>query len=274
MPGFVIGSPLSVVGEAWIGDTDATSFGGTLLPPHVPSGATIPTQRIAFVFKPTAFAPGASTPAPSLRRIAKPAAWSNTPAFQSPRVVFTVKSAAFANNQSFPAARLNRTLQAANFVNGPAFQGPRLTRRISPAAYASAGQIYTAGVSQSSGAKLAPHTASTATVFAPAIVLPATTSVTVTPSLPGLVPRAPKPPQRRSTAIWPNLPKVTAPPWRLTVVTPDVARERARQRLASIKRAEQLHRKRKADERSDAIIDALIGETIAHTIADVVAKAG
>ncbi len=254
MPGFVIGSPLSVVGEAWIGDTDATSFGGTLLPPHVPSGATILAHRIAFVFKPTAFAPGASTPAPSLRRIAKPASWSNTPAIQT--------------------LRLNRTLQTGNFANGPTFQGARLTQRLSPATYANAGQIYTAGVSQSAGAIFAPHRASSAAVFAPAIILPATTSVTVTLSLPGLITQAPKPQQRRSSATWPNLPKVTAPPWRLTVVTPDVARERARQQLTSIKRAERLRRKRKADERSDAIVDALIDETIAHTIVDVVAKVG
>jgi hypothetical protein len=274
MPGFVIGSPLSVVGEAWVGATDATSSGGTLSPPHVPSGATVPTQRIAFVFKPIAFGPSASAPAPSVRRIAKPAEWPNTPAIQTPRAIFAVKSAAFANNQSLYGASLNRKLQASNFANGPAFPGLGLRLRFSPAAYASAGQVYTAGISQSSGAIRPPHRASSSAVFAPAIILWATTSVTITLSLPGLIPRAPKPPQRRSTATWPNLPKVTAPPWRLTVVTPDVARERARQRLASIKRAEQLRRKRKADERSDAILNALIDETIANTIVDVVAKAG
>lgn len=272
MPGFVIGSSLSVVGEAWVGATDAASSGGTLSPPHLPSGVTVPTQRIAIVFKPIASGPNTSAHAPSVRRVAKPAAWSNTPAIQTPRAIFAVKNAAFANNQSFYGASLNRKLQASNSPNGQVFQGPRLTLRLSPSVYASASQVYTAGISQGAGAIFAPHRAASAAVFAPAIVLPATTSVTVTLSLPGLIPRAPKPPQRRSTATWPNLPKVIAPPWRLTVVTPDVARERARQRLAWIKRAEQLRRKRKADERSDAIVGELIDEAIVHTIARAVAE--
>ena len=270
MPGFVIGASLSFVGEAWIGDADAETFGATLSPPAAPSTSTFPTQRIAFAFKPIAFGPSASVAAPSARSTAKPAAWSNTPAIQTQRANFAVKNVAFSNNQSFHGASLNRKHQASNFANGQAFHGLRVTPRLSPAAYASAGQVYAAGISQS--AILASHRASSAAAFAPAIVLPATTSVTVTLSLPGLIPRAPKPPQHRSTATWPNLPKVTAPPWRLTVVTPDVARERARQRLASIERAERLRRKRKADERSDAIVAELIDETVIHKITRVVAE--
>jgi hypothetical protein len=110
-------------------------------------------------------------------------------------------------------------------------------------------------------------------VFAPAIQFAPTTSVTVTLSLPGQIPRAPQPQRRRSAAVWPNLPKVTAPPWRLTVVTPDIARERARQRMAALTRAERMRQKRKADKRADEIVAALTDETIARTIVDVVASA-
>ena len=274
MPGFVIGSPQSAVGEAWIGDTDATFPAGTVAPPLSPSVGTYPAQRVAFVYKPNAVASGAAVAAPSLRRTAQPQAWSNTPALQTPRVTLLIKSAALANGQNFFAQSMKRGIRASSYANGATFQGPRLALRIAPAAYASASQIYTAGIAQSSGAKLAPHVAPSANLFAPSVTLVKATSITVTLSLPGNIPRAPKPQHRGPAATWPNLPQVAAPPWRLTVVTPDVARERARQRIAALKRTERLRRKQKADERANEIVDALIDETVARTIVDVMAKAG
>jgi hypothetical protein len=274
MPGFVIGSSASTVGEAWIGAADTAPSGGTFAPPHAPSGVSFPVQLIAFVFTPAALGSNGSASTPSARRAVSPAAWSNQPAIHTPHITLAVKSTAAANGQSFYTASLKRTLQTNTFANGPAFHGPRLTLRISPAAYASAGQVYSAAVPQSAAVKQAPHLASTATLFTPAIVLAVTTSITVTLSLPGLTPRASKPPQRRSTATWPNLPKVAAPPWRLTVVTPDIARERARERLAALKRTERLRRKRKVDERTTEIVDALIDEMVVRTIIDAMAEAG
>ncbi|NOT42367.1 MAG: hypothetical protein HOP13_17975 [Alphaproteobacteria bacterium] len=272
MPGVVIGSSASLVGEAWIGLADNAPSGATISPPAVPSSVTFPAEGVAFVYKPAAFGPGASVFAPSARRTAKPATWSNTPVLYALRITSTVKSSAFANGQNFFVASLKRALQTASFANGPTLFGPRLVLRISAAAFANAGLIYSAAVSQGSATKVAPHRPSSATVFAPSVILPVTTSVTATLSLPGLIPRAPKPPPRRSTATWPNLPNVTAPPWHLTVVTPDVARERARERMASAKRAERLRRKRKADRRTGEIVDTLIGEAIARTIVNVVAE--
>jgi hypothetical protein len=180
----------------------------------------------------------------------------------------------FTGGQTFFAAATKVALQATSFANGPVFNSPRLVLRTSAATYASAGQIYTAAISQGAAAKIAPHLPSAAATFAPALLLPVTTSVTVTLSLPGLIPRAPKAPARRSTVTWPNLPKVVAPPWRLTVVTPDIARERACQRMAAIKRTERQRRKRKADARADELVDMLIDEAVAHTIVDVLANAG
>lgn len=272
MPGLVIGSAASRVGEAWIGASDSAS-GATVSPPSLASGATFPAPRIAFVYKPATLGSGASVVAPSVRRIAKLAAWSNTPVFPSPRMTFTLKPAAFANGQSLFATSLKRTVQPAGIANGATFFGPRLTLRIAAVSYANAGQVYTAAIAQGAATKTAPHRPSSAVLFAPTVTQPATTSVTVTLSLPGLIPRAPKAAPRRPAATWPNLPKVAALPWRLTVVTPDVARERARQRLAAIKRAERDRRKRRTDERGDAIVAELIDEAIIHTIARVVAEA-
>ncbi|MFM9865522.1 MAG: hypothetical protein ACKVRO_18170 [Micropepsaceae bacterium] len=272
MPGVVIGSSASFLGEAWIGAPDSAPSGTTVSPSSLSSGGTFPAQRAAFVYKPAALGSSTSVSVPSARRFAKPAAWSNTPVIQTPRLTFAVKSSTLSNGQSFFGAGMRRALQSAAFANGPTISGPRLTLRISAAAYANAGQVYATGIAQGSDAKAAPHRASSAAIYAPAVVLPATTSVTVTLSLPGMIPRAPKPPPRRSTATWPNLPNVSAPPWHLTVVTPDVARERARERMASAKRAERLRRKRKADRRTGEIVDALIGEAIARTIVNVVAE--
>lgn len=272
MLGLVIGSAASRVGDAWIGAPDSSS-GASVSPPALSSGATFPAPRIAFVYKPSAFGPGASVAAPSVRRIAKPAAWSNMPAFQTLSVTFTLKLAAFANGQSFFATSLKRTFQPAGIANGATFFGPRLTLRIAAVSYANPGQVYTAAIAQGAATKTAPHRPSSAVLFAPTVTQPATTSVTVTLSLPGLIPRAPKAPPRRPAATWPNLPNVAAPPWRLTVVTPDVARERARQRLAAIERAERVRRKRKAEERGDALVAELIDEAIVRTIARGVAEA-
>lgn len=272
MPGFVIGSPQSLVGEAWVGATDSTSSGATLSPPHVSSGATFPALQLTYLYKPASFGPSASVAAPSLRRIAAPAGWSNTPAIQTPRISFVVRSAAFIGGQAFLAAAAKQTLQTASFASGPVFNGPRLVLRISAAAFANTAQFYASAVSQGTAPKSVPHLPSTAVVFAPALIHPVTTSVTVTLNLPGLISRAPKAPLRRAAATWPNLPKVAAPPWRLTVVTPDIARERARQRMAAFKRAERQRHKRKADEHTNEIVDALIDETVIHTIARVVAE--
>lgn len=273
MPGFVVGSAASRVGEAWIGAPDSSS-GASVSPPALSGGGTFPAPRIALVYRPATLGSGASVVAPSVRRAAKPAAWSNTPAFQTLSVTLTLKPAAFANGQSFFATGLKRAIQPAGLANSQMFFGPRSLLRISPATYANAGQFYTAAISQGSASKNAPHLPSSAAVFAPALILPATTSVTVTLSLPGLIPRAPKAPARRSTVTWPNLPKVAAPPWRLTVITPDIARERACQRMAAIKRTERQRRKRKADARVDELVDMLIDEAVAHTIVDVLANAG
>jgi hypothetical protein len=232
MPGFVIGSSLSLIGEAWTGAPDTSSPGTTVSPPTVPSGATFPVQRVAFVYK--------------------PATHANAPAFQASRVTLTVKSAALANTSTF--------------------FGPRLTLRMSPAAYASAGQVYAVSVSQGASTKAAPHRASGVAIFAPTIVAPATTSVTVTLTLPGLIARAPEPPQRRAKATWPNLPKADAPPWRLTVVTPELARQRARAQMAWRKRAERERRKRNADERADAIVRTLVDDEIVRTVVAVLAE--
>jgi hypothetical protein len=274
MPGLVIGSSQSVIGEAWIGATDAAQLGDTVAPALVLNGSVYPEQRAAFVYKPNALAPGAAVAAPSVHRTAKPQSWSNTPILQTPRLAQLIKGDAFANTQSFFALHLRRSVQASSHANGATIAGPRLALRIAPAAFPNASQLYIAGIAQSSGAKLAPHVASTANAFAPTVAPATTTSITVTLSLPGLIPRAPKPLQRRPAATWPNLPQVAAPPWRLTLVTPDLARERARERMAALKRSERLRRKRKADERTNEIVNALIDETVVRTFVDVIAKAG
>ena len=274
MPGFLVGGALSPVGEAWIGSPETPPSGSTVLPAVLGNGATFPTAKLSRTQKPAHHPSGGSIALPKLAFVYKPVTLGTSASLFAPKASRGAKPAAWSNSQSFYAAGLKRTVAPVAFANAPVFYGPRLTLRISPSACANAGQIQTAAISQGASAKLAPHRPSSAAIFTPSVVAPATTSITVTLSLPGVAQRAPKPPPRQAPATWPNLPSIAASPWRLTVVTPELARERARQRLAAIKRTERQRRKRKADERAGELLAELIDDEVAHTIVNVLARAG
>ncbi len=266
MPGTVIGSPLSFIGAAWVGASDTA--GGATQPLRYVNVSTFAAARLLLTLKPIALPNAPVLRTTSAVRIVSPSALTNTPVVRSASAIRATKPAAFPNASVFQSASAVRNARPAAHTNTPVFPALRLTLKLSPAAYANSSILRAAAVAQPG--KLAPHRSSTAQIFAPALVRPV--SVTVTLSLPGMIPRAPKPQARRSTASWPNLPKVDTPPWRLTVVTPELARERARQRIAAGRRAEQQRRKRKSNERASDIVNALIDEQVLRAIVDVAAE--
>jgi hypothetical protein len=96
--------------------------------------------------------------------------------------------------------------------------------------------------------------------------------VTATLNVAGWTPSTSKRRVVRRAATWPNLPKVEAPPWRLMVVTPEVARQRARVQTAWRKRAQQLKRRREIERRVNAIFDEVVDQEVTRTIVQLIAE--
>ena len=270
MPGTVIGSSLSFVGEAWIGATDTA--GGAVQPQRHVNTTPPASPRLTATVKPIAF-PNPSTPRPaSTTRIAGPQRLANNQTIQPVATLRFTKPIPYPNTPVIPPLATTRNAKPQPFTNTPLFPPLRLTLKLSPAAYANSAVLRAAAVAVATpAAKQAPHRPSTVQVFAPAVNGTIVTTVTATLNLSGWTPNAPKRRATRAPSTWPNLPNVEAPPWRLTVVTPETARERARAQIASRNRTNLVRRKRRVAAEADAIFRDLVEEEIVRTIVDVAA---
>jgi hypothetical protein len=110
----------------------------------------------------------------------------------------------------------------------------------------------------------APSVASGSAIHAPRVDGVYVFEVIGTLSVAGWTPRPAA--RKPRAAAWPNLPKVEAPAWRLMVVTPEVARERARSLLAQRRRYEQARRAREAKRKLSCYLDEIVEAEIAHAV--------
>ncbi len=278
-----------------LGTLSLAATGGTIQPALFANANQFFAPTIRVTLKPAALANASQYFAPVIRATLKPAALANANTFFVPSVavgaaniqpgLFTngqsffatvlrlaVRPAALSNAQAFFSARSNLALRPAAHANAPVFFGPRLSLRISPAAYANA-QAFGAAAIVLPGIKAAPFLASAGTIFAPSVNVAFAQQVVGTLNVAGWTREGPRRARRKAPLDWPNLPKVgSAPPWRLTVVTPQVAREQARVRLHWRKRAEQLRRRRDVDRRVAGIVEDLVDQEVARTIAQLIAE--
>jgi hypothetical protein len=145
---------------------------------------------------------------------------------------------------------------------------PVLRRSVAAVSFANPATVFTPAAMQT-GVKSAPLVASGSVIHAPLVDAGHIFDVIGTLNVARWVPRAPA---RRPRIVWPNLPKVEAPPWRLVVVTPEVARARARSLAAQRRRAEQVRRTREARRRLDRHFDEIVEAEIAHTLIRLVSE--
>lgn len=160
-------------------------------------------------------------------------------------------------------------LSPASLTNAQSFGALRLTLRLSPTAYANAASAY-APVAGPAGVMGAPLVASGSAIHAPRVDGAHVFEVVGTLSVAGWTPRPAA--RKPRVAAWPNLPKVEAPPWRLIVVTPEVARERARSLMAQRRRYEQARRARGAKRKLSCHLDEIIEAEIAHIVVRLVGE--
>lgn len=239
-------SPLGVLSGAAAG-------GGAVLPAHVPAtGATF---------------------APSLRRSISCALLGGEQAFGTPVVRVTLMPILVGGSSAYFDATVDVAAGMAPglFVNGSSFAALQLTLRLSAAGYESAATVYSPTAGQA-GAKSAPAVESGGAIHAPRVEGVHTFEVVGTLSVAGWTPRPAA--RRPRVAAWPNLPQVEAPPWRLIVVTPEVARARARSLMAQRRRAEQARRTRETKRKLDRHLDEIIEAEIAHTLVRLVGEEG
>jgi hypothetical protein len=237
-------SPLGVLSGAAVA-------GGAILPAHVPSAGA--------VF------------APSLRRFVSAQLFGSGPAFASVVVRVTLRPISIGSSNAYfnAAVDAGTGVAAGLFVNGSSFAAPRLTLRLSPVIFGGEAAVHPPAVAQT-GVKGAPVVASGGAIHTPRVEGVHTFEVVGTLSVAGW---APRPASRRPrVAIWPNLPKVEAPPWRLTVVTPEVARARARALMAQRRRTEQARRTRETRRKLDRHLDEAIEAEITHAIVGFVGE--
>lgn len=276
-----------------LGVLSATAAGGAILPAHVPSSnafaapvlrlsaavaaftnaPTFGAASVRVTLQPVAVAGGGTIFAPVVGSsfVIAPSALASGQSFYAPLVPLALKPAAFGNQQSFHAAQALRGVGSAAFGNAASFFGPVLSLRLAAPAGESAGVVFGPGVAQA-GLKNAPLTVSGGAVFAPRVESPHTFEVVGTLNVAGWTPRAPA--RRARPHAWPNLPKVEAPPWRLVVVTPEIARERARALLAARRRNDREKRKRDMERRLARSFDVMIDDQVARTVVCLVAEDG
>ena len=203
----------------------------------------------------------------------QPALLSNQQGFFAETLRSVTRASTFANASSFPAPRIRLSLSASAHANTPVFFGPSIRVLISAAVYGNSSSLHAPALGQP-GIKGAPFVASAALVFAPSIRTPISVQVNFGPigaSVYGNRPR--RSAGDRRTERWPNLPTVAeAPPWRLTVVTPDVARARARAQMQRRKHAQQSKRKRDIDCRVKAIFDDLVDDEVVRAVVRLIGE--
>jgi hypothetical protein len=174
-----------------------------------------------------------------------------------------------ASTISVPAVDAGAGLAPALFVNQQVFGLAVVVGVVHPTEPTAFGAVFQPSVVDAlGGTKGAPFVVSAGAIPGPSVQSPQVVEVTGTLQIVDWAPRA----ARRSRARWPNLPKVNAPPWRLIVVTPEIARERARALSAQRRLREKALRARKAKGASDLvreeIIDAAIVGTVVHLIGE------
>jgi hypothetical protein len=229
----------------------ATAAGGAILPAHVPAANAF------FVT--------------SSRRSVSATLFGAGPAFATAVVRVTLKPILIGSSSVYfdAAVDAGAGVVAGLFVNGSSFAAPLLTLRLLPVALESTANAYAPGTGQA-GAKSAPLVASGSAAYAPRVEGGYTVEVVGTLNVAGWVPG---PANRRPRAPkWPNLPQVEAPPWRLTVVTPEVARARARSLIAQRRRTERARRTREARRVLDGHLDEIVEAEIAHTVVRLVGQ--
>jgi hypothetical protein len=223
----------------------AAGAGGPVLPAHAPSAG-------AFF-------------APSLRRSVSATLFGGGPAFAAVVMRVTLRPILIGSSSAYfdAAVDVGAGVVAGLFVNGSSFAAPRLTLRLLPVVLASTASVHTPAAGQT-GVKSTPLVVSGGAIYGPRVDGDQTFEVVGTLTVGGWTLRPTK--RRPQVAIWPNLPKAEAPPWRLTVVTPEVARARARSLMAQRRRTEQARRTREAKRKLDCQLDELVEAEIAHTI--------
>lgn len=261
------------------------SVPGVIQPAHHSSGASPFTPAVRIAVPASSYANATSYGAPKIRLTVAPIVLGSGNAFYGPVVstgvaiqpgsftngsnfhgaiiAATRKPAAYANSQSFFAASLSLRVATASFANAQAYHAPRLTLRLFAAIHANANVLYAPTAFQP-GILRAPFVASGGALFSPSVLVPNTFQVTGVLNVAGWTPRAPA--RRPRVATWPNLPNVEAPPWRLVVVTPEIARERARALLMARKRLQGKRRKHELDRRLEASFDDIVDDAVARTV--------
>lgn len=269
----------------------AGSAPGIIQPAHHPSGALVLAPVARFAIAASGHSNATSFGAPKIRlSIAPvvlgsgnafyaaelsagvtilPGSFANGSNFHGVAIAGTCKPAAHANGQSFFAASLSLSVTSASFANANAHYPSRIALRLFSAFHANANALYAPTTFQP-GMLSAPLVASGGTVFSPGVLVPNTFQVTGVLNLAGWTPRALA--RRPRVATWPDLPSVDAPPWRLTVVTSNIARQRVRAQLAWRRRVEHLQREREIDRRVEAICAELIDEEVVRTVVRLAAE--
>jgi hypothetical protein len=223
----------------------AAVAGGAIVPAHVPVGNAV------FI--------------PSLRRSVSATLFGGGPAFATVVVRVTLKPISIGSSSVYFEATVDSGagVVAGLFTNGSSFAAPRLTLRLLPVVLASAANVHAPAAGQA-GVKSAPVLASGSAIYAPRVEGGYAVEVVGTLNVAGW---APKPVSRRPrVSKWPNLPQVEAPPWRLTVVTPEVARARARSLMAQRRRSERARRTREAQRMLVCYVDEIVEAEVAHTV--------
>lgn len=264
---------------------------GIIQPAHHPSGALLFAAAARFAITATGHSNAISYGVPKIRlSIAPvvlgsgnafhgaevsagvtilPGSFANGSNFHGMTIAGACKPAAHANGQSFFASSLSLRVATASFTNAQAYYTPRMALRLFAALPANANAPHAPTTFQP-GMLSAPLLASGGTVFSPGVLVPTTFQATGALNLAGWTPRAPA--RRPRVAAWPNLPSVNAPPWRLTVVTPKIARQRVRAQLAWRRRLEHLQREREIDRRVKTIYAELIDEEVLRTVVRLAAE--
>lgn len=189
--------------------------------------------------------------------------------FFAPALAAVIEPAAVGSTQGFFAAGVAAAVGAPTTANAQLFVTLKLTFRLSSEVYANAAWLYSSTVGQP-GTVVAPLVVGDGNIFAPRVEPAQLFEAVGTLSVAGWTPRPARRP--RTVATWPNLPQVEAPPWRLMVVTPEVARARVRALLAERRCSEAARRAREAKRRLDRSLEDIVDAEIVRTVVRLVAE--
>jgi hypothetical protein len=235
-------------------------------PPSVSDGDSFFGPRIAARRFPAHVTGSGSAYQPALRLRVSPVALSGGSAAHSPTAARRVAVPASAGAGTIHGASVlsGADIAPASLANESLFGLPRLSLALRVAAAGVSGNLFVPSVDF--GTKAAPLVASTGTIAPPRVHSSPLGEAVGTLDV-GVWATAQVGSRKLGRTPWPNLPKVEAPSWRLTVVTPEIARERARALMARRKRSEKARRSREANNRSDALIDAKLASVVVHLVA-------